>query len=181
MELRTWLDLCQVEYADEWHRLPAEDPLPGMLVSIEDVASKDEPPALALRMHTGRAVYGPIAELGIAWGMPLRDWRDHERWDHPWAPKHWNGVELRYAHVLLNGAPIWQVAYAQVDRGAGTSGALPWPSPDSSDGEDPVERVSSWDVSFARLLGELDGYSAFDFDRELAAAKMVEQRGHPLD
>ena len=190
VDLRSVLDICQGDDAEDWITIPGGGPGDRFIVVLVDVASNQEPPALAALHHYYRAVYLPDARLGVAWGMTDEDWRepDESRENPPeWIPKEWSSVRPRYAHVLLNGAMVWQVRYAAVNWGAGISGVLPWPRAQFTDRQvtDPPEvaswRTTNWEVRFARLLNELQRNDQFQFDRELASAGMQPLDIHPID
>jgi hypothetical protein len=189
IDLRQIFDACQD--AEDWVAIPGGGPSSLLMTALQDVSSSQEPPALAAFHHWYRAIYVPDARLAVAWGMPDDDWRDRNpRVDPPeWKPEGWNSVEPRYAHVLLNGSPVWQVRYGSVDWGAGISGDVPWPNPrfkERSGIEDAPEieawETTTWEYEFARMLNDLSGHDDFRYEAEVKqAAGMQVLDIHPLD
>jgi hypothetical protein len=191
MHLRDLLDLCQADRGEGWVVLPRRGPLGGMLVSLVD---RDDPirlleaedslnaptPALSVRRHSARAVYGPMPELGLAWGMPAFEHDDGPEFD--WLPDgRWRPdmTDLEIAHVLLNGTPIWEVRYLSLVRTDGAGGVLPWPQ-QVHGGE--VNEISTWESGFVELISELAEHTAsYDYQGELDITPIAVRPGHPLD
>jgi hypothetical protein len=166
------LDLCQVDHAADWRRLPGEGPAERLLTGFVDVGDQDGP-VLAALQHGYRAVYEPDPTLSLAWGMASMDTRDmRERSAPDWLSAEWTSAESRFAHVLLNGSMVWQVKFAAIDCGAGGDGLLPWPREGTT---------SEWESRFARLLSQLQ-----DLDREFQSGEAQRAvgftvvAGHPL-
>jgi len=176
--LHELLDLCQVEHAADWQHLPGETPGKWLLAAIVNAGDKRGPSLSALH-HSHRAVYAPDPRLGLAWGMPGDD--VDEPLEVEWKPSHAESVRRRFAHVLLNGAIIWQVRFAQVNFGAGRDGVVAWAQTEYVDRLTPGEPypsagawVTTWDAGFAALLNKLA-----ENDEASSNAALVE--GHPLD
>jgi len=100
----------------------------------------------------------------------------------------WNSARPRYAIVLLNGSPVWQVLLASIDWGAGITGYLPWPNPHYGPDAGPETarpvigwRTTSWEASFARLLVRIARHDEFRSGSEEVAAGMYLEQRHPLD
>ncbi|HXD53950.1 MAG TPA: hypothetical protein VN618_04275 [Solirubrobacteraceae bacterium] len=192
MDLKTILDLCQDDHIGKWRRIPGGGPLDKLMTGFVDVASTDESPALAALQHKYRAVYEPDISVTLAWGMPPEDWRDERRdggnnkpeW-LPTGPATLKSAYLKYAHVLYNGAVIWEVGYAYADWGSGIGGCLPWPEP-KFDGNVAEPKLLGWEASqwedkLTRLLTDLqrDGAEFYRvMDAERAGITLV--KGHPL-
>jgi hypothetical protein len=188
VDLRAVLDLCVDERSDDWRRLPP-GPADHMITGLVDVTADSAPPALAALQPAYRAVHVPDVRIGLAWGIPAKDWRDDRPALPPaWMPEEWNSVRQAHALVLFSGCAVWQLQYASVDWGAGIDGYLPWPSPRFAElrparGPRPVVgwRTTSWEASFARLLMRIAGHDEFrSASEEVAAGMLLEQR-HPLD
>lgn len=183
MDLRELLNLCQGERDEEWIRIPGGGPGDRLPVGLIDVAFDKDPPALAVLHATYRAVYMPDPQLGIAWGVHDEDWREGNRGrqatdEKPeWAVLFdWTSAWQRWAHVLFNGAMVWQLSYAYINAGAGVDGILPWPRPVFSEDWQPGEgpeltghETTRWEVEFARLLNGTQRNDAFGFDAALQA------------
>lgn len=191
IDLRAIHGLCQGEHSGDWTMTPDGGPAERLVTGLIDVASSDEPPALAALQHDYRAVYIPDARLALGWGMNDVDSRDRDHHEDPpaWIPDHWGGARIRYAHIFLCGAMVWQTAYASVNWGSGVSGVFPAPSADyprSPDAEwsEPIEprwRTTTWEVEFARLLNDLRGNADFPFSNELAALSFEVLDIDPID
>lgn len=172
MDLREIFSRCQDEHGDDWVTMPGGTPGERFVTGFIDVAASDEPPALAtLQGHT-RAIYVPRPEIGLVWGVPGEDWRTELEFrsragDPEWMPSDWSGAELKYALVLLNGTPLWQIGYAYANLGAGRGGPVPWP--DSVDGK---LTTTKWELSFTRLLAYVEGS-----DGGMTAASFKKQLG----
>ncbi len=195
MDLRTILDRCQGEKSAEWLLLPSGGPADQVPFALVDQASSDESPALWNPTHNYRAVYAPDASISIAWGMGDMDrdgrssGRQTEGQKPEWATgRDWTSAWPRFAHVLLNGAMVWQVMYAGINWGAGVSGALPWPDPLFGEGGDDPTRpaqigceTTRWEVDFAALLNDLAGNTEFRFGQELDALDWMVRERHPIE
>ncbi len=182
MNLRDLLDLCQNHRAADWRVVPGGGPLERMLVGLVNASTSDRP-QLATLEHYHRAVYAPNPQLGLAWGMQAEHERRTVQVD--WKPAPWRSVSEAYAHVLLGGSIVWQVPFAQVNRGAGEDGVIAWPTQANVDPlGDPAASagwwIQSWEASFAALLNTLAGNS-FDPENEAARAGLHLEQGHPLD
>lgn len=190
MELKAVLDLCQGTHIGEWRKLPGGGPVHRLITGLVDLASSDEPPALAALQHYHRAVYASDVSVGLAWGMDDEDWRERRsrgEEQHEWLPKSPGEIKsarTHYAHVLYNGAVVWEVPYVYADWGSGIGGCLPQPRP-RFDGDATAPQIvaweaSTWDNGFAALLTDLQGESDFHrmMDAEKAGMTLIER--HPL-
>jgi hypothetical protein len=191
MHLRNLLDLCQADHSEAWVVLPRRGALSGMLISILDHHDLDQllesdeaqlpAPSLAIRRHHTRAVYAPIPQLGLAFGMPADndgagggefDWLPTGRWRA-------DMTTLELAHVLLDGAPVWEVHYVSLARIDGAGAVLPWPVP-AHGGE--VNETTTWEASFVELISDLAEHTAgYDYQAELELTPITVRTGHPLD
>lgn len=101
----------------------------------------------------------PDINIGLAWGMESEDWREKKDNKPEWPPKEGAQIKsarLMYAHVLYNGAVVWEVGYAYADWGSGIGGCLPWPEAQFSGSLGEPELVG-WEPPHGRTCSP--GYS----------------------
>ena len=125
------------------------------------------------REHTGRAVYRPDVNLGLAWGMPREE---RFEWAESPFPDKWTTNE--YVDVLWAGMLIDRITVTAVDD---HRALLPPATPEVIQGEDGNwlsmvvigEHATEWDAHLTRLVHSLSGAQPADFDQHVRMANIA--------
>lgn len=159
MSLRELLDLCQVNYFEDWVQMLGGRPATAMVAGVFDPGMKEA----AMRQLEGHsiAIYEPDPRLSMVWPVPEEHPAEERKpFETPlpeWLPETWKTARLVYVVILMSGAPIWQVPVYSLNWGAGIGGFVP--SFDAVFGEHGDDGPSvegwtttSWEISLTRLI-----------------------------